>query len=121
MPAAAFPWRNCFTSAPARQRCYPLAPRDLPPLPCTAPDPMRLAVFDLDNTLLAGDSDHLWGEFLVREGLVDGEAYARENDRYYEAYKAGTLDIAAYCAFALAPIVEHGVEKMTRLRSEEHT
>src|SRR5436190_6295164 len=77
---------------------------------------MRLAIFDLDHTLLAGDSDHLWGEFLVRHGLVDGAAYARENDRYYEAYKAGTLDIAAYAAFALAPIVEHGMEKMTRLR-----
>src|ERR1044071_1128054 len=68
--------------------------------------PMRLAVFDLDNTLLAGDSDYLWGEFLVEEGLVDGEAYARENQRYYQAYVDGTLDIAAFCAFSLAPIIQ---------------
>ena len=43
---------------------------------------MALALFDLDNTLLAADSDYLWGEFLVEQGLVDGEAYARENDRF---------------------------------------
>ncbi len=77
---------------------------------------MRLAIFDLDNTLLAGDSDYLWGEFLVEQGLVDGEAYARENRRYYEAYQAGTLDIAAFAAFSLAPIVQHGVERLATLR-----
>jgi len=77
---------------------------------------MRLAVFDLDNTLLAGDSDYLWGEFLVEEGLVDGEAYARENQRYYQAYVDGTLDIAAFCAFSLAPVIQHGAEKLRALR-----
>lgn len=77
---------------------------------------MRLAIFDLDHTLLAGDSDFLWGDFLVRHGLVDGEMYARENQRFYDAYKAGTLDIAAFAAFSLAPIVLHGVDRMTALR-----
>ncbi|MES9972643.1 MAG: haloacid dehalogenase-like hydrolase, partial [Candidatus Thiodiazotropha sp.] len=44
---------------------------------------MTLAIFDLDNTLLAGDSDYLWGEFLVERGIVDGKAYKLENDRFY--------------------------------------
>ena len=54
--------------------------------------------------LLSGDSDHAWGEFLVERGLVDGSRYQRENDRYYEAYKAGELDIADYLRFALRPL-----------------
>ena len=77
---------------------------------------MRLAIFDLDNTLLAGDSDYLWGEFLVEQGLVDGQAYARDNRRYYEAYLAGTLDIVAFAAFSLAPIVKYGAAKLAALR-----
>ncbi|PKM43304.1 MAG: HAD-IB family hydrolase [Gammaproteobacteria bacterium HGW-Gammaproteobacteria-1] len=66
---------------------------------------MTLAIFDLDNTLLGGDSDHLWGRFLVEQGIVDGEYYEHENNRFYEEYKAGTLDIRAYQRFALAPLV----------------
>lgn len=68
---------------------------------------MRLAIFDLDHTLLAGDSDHLWGEFLVELGVVDGPWYRRENQRYYDEYKAGTLDIHAYCGFVLKPLADH--------------
>ena len=49
---------------------------------------MALAIFDLDNTLLAGDSDHRWGEFLVQKGLVDAANFARTNDQFYEAYQA---------------------------------
>ncbi len=77
---------------------------------------MRLAIFDLDHTLLAGDSDHMWGEFLITQGLVDRESYGRENDRFYETYKAGALDIAAYTRFALEPLIRHGVEKLLPLR-----
>lgn len=65
---------------------------------------MTLAIFDLDNTLIAGDSDHLWGEFLCRRGIVDRVHFARENDRYYADYQRGDLDIAAYLRFALAPL-----------------
>ena len=65
---------------------------------------MSLAVFDLDNTLLGGDSDYLWGQFLVEQGLVDGEHYACENQQFYQAYEAGTLDIYAYQAFMLRPL-----------------
>lgn len=66
---------------------------------------MALAIFDLDNTLIGGDSDHAWGEFLCREGLVDADDYREANDRFYADYRKGTLDILAYQAFSLAPLV----------------
>lgn len=66
---------------------------------------MSLAIFDLDNTLLGGDSDYLWGRFLVEEGIVDSVIYERENERFYHEYEAGTLDIYEYQRFALAPLV----------------
>jgi HAD superfamily hydrolase (TIGR01490 family) len=77
---------------------------------------MYLAVFDLDNTLLSGDSDFLWGQFLVEHQLVDGDWYARENRRYHETYKAGQLDIRAYQRFAQQPLRDHGAEKLEGLR-----
>ncbi len=76
----------------------------------------RLAIFDLDNTLLAGDSDYLWGQFLVEQGVVDGPAYERENRRFYEQYKAGTLDIAEFQRFSLRPLAQNPLEKMQRLQ-----
>lgn len=69
--------------------------------------PSRLALFDLDHTLLPTDSDHEWGRFLVRLGVVDGEHYTRMNERFYADYKAGTLDIDAFLRFALAPLAAH--------------
>ena len=68
---------------------------------------MNLAIFDLDHTLLAADSDYLWGQFLVEQGHVDGVWYERENRRYYELYQAGTLDIAEFCAFSMKPLADH--------------
>lgn len=79
---------------------------------------MRLAIFDLDHTLLAGDSDYLWGQFLVAQGLVDAAAYARENQRFYDEYVAGTLDIHAFAAFSMAPLVRYGHEKLAALRPQ---
>ena len=67
---------------------------------------MALAIFDLDNTLLAGDSDYLWGRFLARKGIVDGDVYERENLRFYEEYKAGQLDIYEFLSFSLAPLAK---------------
>ncbi len=78
---------------------------------------MALAIFDLDNTLLAGDSDYLWGEFLVERGLVDKDYYARENRRFYEEYKAGVLDIHEFMAFSLEPLTRHPVEELEALRA----
>ncbi|NLC99442.1 MAG: HAD family hydrolase [Gammaproteobacteria bacterium] len=60
---------------------------------------MRLAIFDLDNTLLAGDSDHQWGEYLCSRGLVDADAYRAKNDQFYADYVAGQLDVIAYQNF----------------------
>jgi len=68
---------------------------------------MTLAIFDLDNTLLRGDSDHAWGRFLIDNHIVDGAEYERENERYYAQYQAGTLDIMEFLAFALRPLAQH--------------
>jgi HAD superfamily hydrolase (TIGR01490 family) len=77
---------------------------------------MSLAIFDLDNTLLGGDSDYLWGQFLVEQGLVDGEHYESENQRFYEAYEAGTLDIYQYQAFMLRPLAGHPLTELQAWR-----
>ena len=68
---------------------------------------MNLAIFDLDNTLLGGDSDYLWGRFLVEQGIVDAEHYERENQRFYDEYKSGLLDIHEFLRFSLKPLAEH--------------
>nr|WP_219853115.1 HAD family hydrolase [Stutzerimonas stutzeri] len=60
---------------------------------------VRLALFDLDNTLLAGDSDHAWGEFLCQRNLVDATDYRARNDAFYQDYLAGELDVLAYQNF----------------------
>ncbi|WP_106478702.1 histidinol-phosphatase [Phytohalomonas tamaricis] len=73
---------------------------------------MRLAIFDLDNTLLNGDSDHAWGEFLVEQGAVDVESYRAANERYYREYADGTLDIAEYLSFALKPLADNTPEQL---------
>ena len=79
---------------------------------------MQLAIFDLDNTLLAGDSDYLWGQFLVDRGLVDGDWYEGENRRFYEQYKAGILDINEFCAFSLKPLTQHDPAQLYQWRRE---
>ena len=68
---------------------------------------VSLAIFDLDNTLLGGDSDHAWGEFLVEQKIVDPEHYQQANDHFYQCYQNGTLDILEYLEFALKPLTEH--------------
>jgi HAD superfamily hydrolase (TIGR01490 family) len=78
---------------------------------------MALAIFDLDNTLIAGDSDHSWGEFLVAEQRVDAQQFQHINDQFYADYAAGSLDIFAYLEFSLRPLTEI---PMTELR-ELHT
>lgn len=68
---------------------------------------MTLAIFDLDNTLIGGDSDNLWGQFVCERGLVDGDDFAARNEQFYQDYKSGTLDIQAYLRFALSTLVGH--------------
>jgi HAD superfamily hydrolase (TIGR01490 family) len=79
---------------------------------------MPLALFDLDNTLLAGDSDYLWGCYLVEKGLVDGELYEQANDRFYRDYKEGTLDIHEFLNFALQPLAENDAAILRSLHRE---
>lgn len=79
---------------------------------------MSLAIFDLDNTLLRGDSDHAWGRFLIENHIVDGAAYERENERYYAEYQAGTLDIMEFLAFALRPLAAHDRATLDRWHRE---
>jgi len=75
---------------------------------------VNLCLFDLDNTLLSGDSDYEWGQFLIDEGVLDREEYERRNAAYYEQYKSGTLDIHEFLAFALRPLAEHGPAELAR-------
>lgn len=79
---------------------------------------MTLALFDLDNTLLRGDSDHAWGEFMVEKGLVDGDYYRTRNDAFYEAYKRGQLDIFEYLDFALEPLTRFSLDDLGNLHEE---
>ncbi|RYZ80897.1 MAG: HAD family hydrolase [Moraxellaceae bacterium] len=79
---------------------------------------MRLAIFDLDNTLIAGDSDHSWGEFLVQKNLVDAKTYAEANDRFYQQYQAATLDIQEYLRFSLAPLTGYSLDDLAVLHAE---
>ena len=79
---------------------------------------MSLAIFDLDNTLIAGDSDHSWGQFLVEKALVDAEYYRAENDRFYQDYERGELDIEAYLQFSLEPLTRHSRASLDELHRE---
>jgi HAD superfamily hydrolase (TIGR01490 family) len=70
-------------------------------------NPVNLALFDLDNTLLAGDSDFEWAQFLIEQGVLDREVYEARNQRFYDQYKAGTLDIHEFLDFQLKPLARH--------------
>jgi len=75
---------------------------------------VNLALFDLDNTLLSGDSDYEWGQFLIDQGVVDRDFYESRNRDFYEQYKAGTLDIHEFLHFALEPLARHTPEELAR-------
>ena len=68
---------------------------------------MKLALFDLDNTLLDGDSDYAWAQFLIEEGVLHADEYNAKNDYFYERYKDGSLDIHEFLDFQLAPLARH--------------
>jgi len=79
---------------------------------------VTLAIFDLDNTLLNGDSDYLWGQFLAQQGHVDGAFYEKENQRFYDEYTAGTLDIFEFLEFSLAPLAKIEMNELTQLHNQ---
>lgn len=79
---------------------------------------MTLAIFDLDNTLLNGDSDYLWGQFLAQKGRVDAAVYEKENQRFYDEYVAGTLDIFEFLEFSLAPLSQIEMSELAQLHNQ---
>ncbi len=79
---------------------------------------MQLALFDLDNTLLAGDSDFQWGQFLISKGLLNEQEHLAKNLAFYEDYKAGRLDIYAFLDFQLKPLSEHPRSELDALHRE---
>jgi HAD superfamily hydrolase (TIGR01490 family) len=79
---------------------------------------VTLCLFDLDHTLLAGDSDYEWGQFLVDRGVLAREEYEAQNAAFFEQYKAGTLDIHEYLGFALRPLAAHAPGDLARWHAE---
>ena len=79
---------------------------------------MPLTIFDLDETLIAADSDHEWGQFVVDKGLVDAQKHKKKNDDFYEQYKAGQLDINEYLQFSCSVLTQYSIEDLHRFRSE---
>ncbi len=79
---------------------------------------MTLALFDLDNTLLSGDSDYEWGSFLVSKKLVDEQIYEEANQKFYDDYKAGSLDIYEFSAFSFEPLSRLTMNQLDELHQE---
>ncbi|PFG09898.1 HAD family hydrolase [Marinobacter sp. LV10MA510-1] len=77
---------------------------------------MTLAIFDLDNTLLNGDSDHAWGVFLAAQGIVDADAHRKTNDRFYQDYLNGELDVFRYQRFVLEPLAQFSMDELHAMR-----
>jgi HAD superfamily phosphoserine phosphatase-like hydrolase len=78
----------------------------------------NLAIFDLDNTLLKGDSDYYWGAFLVKKGLVDKDTYNQANEKFYTDYKNGCLDIKEFSEFVFAVLKKYPYDLMIKTRDE---
>ncbi len=76
------------------------------------------ALFDLDNTLLLGDSDKTWGDFLADNNIVDPDSFRKKNEQFYQDYENGTLDIYKYHEFSLKPFTQNSYEFMTKLRNQ---
>jgi HAD superfamily hydrolase (TIGR01490 family) len=78
----------------------------------------ELALFDLDNTLLSGDSDYEWAQFLIERGVLERSAYEAKNDHYFRQYKEGRLDIHEFLDFQLAPLARHPRDELDRWHAE---
>jgi HAD superfamily hydrolase (TIGR01490 family) len=79
---------------------------------------VKVTLFDLDNTLLSGDSDYEWGQFLIDHGVLARDEYEAQNARFFEQYKAGTLDIHEYLGFALRPLAAHSAGELARWHAD---
>ena len=76
---------------------------------------MKLTIFDLDNTILNGDSDYSWIEFLIKNNYVDAKSYEEKNKYFFDQYHQGTLDIAEYAGFSIGSFIEIGKEKLPEI------
>lgn len=79
---------------------------------------MNLAIFDLDNTLLLGDSDYAWGQFLVEQHVIDSDEFEQKNERFYADYREGTLDIFTFLSFALRPLADNTREDLDKWHAQ---
>ena len=79
---------------------------------------MALAIFDLDHTLLNGDSDYAWGQFVADKGLVDSDSYRSANEAFFRAYQTGELDIVAYQEFVLEAVSRFSLDEIDALHRE---
>lgn len=79
---------------------------------------MNLAIFDLDNTLLKGDSDYNWALFLINKGLIDKVSYEKKNEQFYQDYQNGSLDVFDYCGFQFEVLRKNKREIIEQLRNE---
>jgi HAD superfamily hydrolase (TIGR01490 family) len=79
---------------------------------------VKLVLFDLDNTLLSGDSDFEWAQFLIGKDVLDREVYEARNLEFFEAYKAGTLDIHEFLDFQLKPLARHSRAQLDEWHTE---
>ena len=79
---------------------------------------MQLAIFDLDNTLLNGDSDYNWSLFLIEHGVLDSDLYKERNEQFFKDYQSGNLDVYAYCEFQFKTLKENPRELLDELRSD---
>jgi len=79
---------------------------------------LELALFDLDNTLLSGDSDYEWAQFLIERGVLERAEYEAKNDRFFLQYETGRLDILEFLEFQLAPLARYPREKLDEWHGE---
>jgi HAD superfamily hydrolase (TIGR01490 family) len=79
---------------------------------------MTLAIFDLDHTLLDGDSDYLWGEYMVAHHIVDEAEYRRRNEIFYAEYQRGELENDSYLEFCLQPLTLHSLDSLHNWRTD---
>ncbi|MDA9085486.1 HAD-IB family hydrolase [Methylophilaceae bacterium] len=79
---------------------------------------MNLAIFDLDNTLLKGDSDYNWALFLIKKGLLDKKAFEKKNEQFFQDYQEGNLDVHEYCGFQFGVLKNNDRELMENLRDQ---
>ena len=79
---------------------------------------MNLAIFDLDNTLLNGDSDYNWSLFLIKKGIIDKDSYEKQNEEFFKDYQQGSLDIQSYAEFQFKPLRENKRSLLNKLRDE---